>query len=113
MSNKFSNIMKLVSKNNINRNISTKKIHNKPYNNKKLNECNFEIPANIFQTWHSKQIPPIMMKSIISIKENNPRFNYYLFDDNDCADFIRNNFPQEVLNAYNNLIPGAYKADLW
>ena len=107
MSNKY--------KNNINANIVKKitNIYNKPYDNKNLNDCNFEIPANIYQTWHSKQIPPLMMLSILSIKKNNPRFNYYLFDDNDCANFIRNNFPEKVLNAYNSLIPGAYKADLW
>ena len=115
MSNNFKNIMKLVSP--INNTIpiknTIKDIYNRPYNNKNVNECNFEIPANIFQTWHSKQIPPLMMKSMLSIKRNNSRFNYYLFDDNDCVNFIRNNFDEEVLNTYNNLIPGAYKADLW
>lgn len=88
-------------------------IYNKNYNNKNLHDCNFEIPANIFQTWSSKQIPPLMMKSMLSIKKNNPRFNYYLFDDNECANFIRKNFPVEVFDSYNSLIPGAYKADLW
>ena len=115
MSNNFKNIMKLVSPNNNTIPIKNtiKDIYNRPYNNKNVNECNFEIPANIFQTWHSKQIPPLMMKSMLSIKRNNSRFNYYLFDDNDCANFIRNNFDEDVLNTYNNLIPGAYKADLW
>ena len=90
-----------------------KNIYNKPFNNKNINECIFEIPANIFQTWESKKIPPLMLQNILLIVRNNPKFRYYLFDDNDCQKFIKDNFSEEILNTYNNLIPGAYKADLW
>lgn len=71
------------------------------------------IPLNIFQTWHTKSLPPLMEKNVEVIKYNNPRFNYYLYDDNDCREFLKNNFPPYVLNAFDKLIPGAYKADLW
>lgn len=71
------------------------------------------IPQNIYQTWHSKQIPPLMFNAISKIKKHNPRFNYFLFDDNDCREFIKNKFRPDVLYAYDSLIPGAYKADLW
>jgi mannosyltransferase OCH1-like enzyme len=71
------------------------------------------IPLNIFQTWHTKDLPPLMKKVVNYIKANNPAFNYYLFDDNDCREFIKNNFDNNVLNAFDSLIPGAYKADLW
>ena len=71
------------------------------------------IPLNIFQTWHTKMLPPGMKRNIELIKKMNPRFNYQLFDDTDCHDFIRDNFDVSVLNAFNKLIPGAYKADLW
>jgi hypothetical protein len=54
-----------------------------------------------------------MKQSTEYIKRMNPRFKYQLFDDNDCHDFIRDNFHVSVLNAFNKLIPGAYKADLW
>jgi len=74
---------------------------------------NFKIPENIFQTWHSKILPKSMFLAVLQIKRANPRFNYYLFDDNDCREFIRKYFDNEVLNAYDKLIPGAYKADLW
>jgi mannosyltransferase OCH1-like enzyme len=50
---------------------------------------------------------------IESLKENNPEFKHYLFDDNDCRDFIKSNFGQDVVNAFDTLEPGAYKADLW
>jgi mannosyltransferase OCH1-like enzyme len=81
--------------------------------NKKFNEYNVVVPANIFQTWHTKKLPPLMFNTIQQIRRNNPRFNYFLFDDNDCREFIRKNFSQDILNAYDSLIPGAYKADLW
>jgi len=74
---------------------------------------NVIIPTNIYQTWHTKKLPPLMANSIFLIKELNPRFNHYLYDDNDCREFIKNNFKPDVLNAYDSLIPGAYKADLW
>jgi mannosyltransferase OCH1-like enzyme len=74
---------------------------------------NFEIPANIFQTWHSKKLPRSMFLAMTKIKRNNPRFRHYLFDDNDCRNFISKHYDEEVLNAFDNLIPGAYKADLW
>jgi len=74
---------------------------------------NCVIPQNIFQTWHSKILPPLMFKAVQKIKQNNPRFNYRLYTDNDCREHIRKFFRPDVLNAYDRLIPGAYKADLW
>jgi mannosyltransferase OCH1-like enzyme len=72
-----------------------------------------EIPLNIFQTWHSKNLPPLMNNNIELIKSTNPAFKYHFFDDEDCYNFIKENFDENVLNAFDRLIPGAYKADLW
>lgn len=81
---------------------------------RKINSnLNIEIPNNIFQTWQDKKLPPLMYLAIQNIKKLNPRFKYYLFDDDECREFIKNNFYIDFLNAYDNLIPGAYKADLW
>ena len=71
------------------------------------------IPLNIFQTWHTKILPPLMQQNVDYIQKLNPAFTYKLFDDQDCYNFIKDNFPTDVLGAFNNLIPGAYKADLW
>ena len=71
------------------------------------------IPLNIYQTWYTKKLPLLMSRAVNKLRMTNPRFNYYLFDDNDCREFIKNNFDSKVLNAYDCLIPGAYKADLW
>jgi len=71
------------------------------------------IPLNIYQTWHTKDLPPLMKNAVNKIIYSNPGFNYQLFDDNDCRNFIKDNFDVNVLNAFDSLIPGAYKADLW
>jgi mannosyltransferase OCH1-like enzyme len=71
------------------------------------------IPLCIYQTWHTTNLPPKMQQAVNMVKAHNPEFQHFLFDDNMCREFIRNNFPQDVLLAYDCLIPGAYKADLW
>ncbi len=71
------------------------------------------IPKVIYQTWQTKFLPPNMKKSIQTLKLQNPNFNVVLFDDNDCKLFISRFLGQRVLNAYNKLKPGAFKADLW
>ena len=47
-----------------------------------------QIPANIFQTWHTKMLPPKMFTSIAKIKQLNPGFKYYLFDDISKVEFL-------------------------
>ena len=44
---------------------------------------------------------------------NNPNYAYFLHDDEDCENFIKKNFDDNVYNAYCRIIPGAFKADLW
>lgn len=39
--------------------------------------------------------------------------NYHPYNDVECEKMIRNNFPEKVLLAYQKLIPGAFKSDLW
>ncbi len=76
---------------------------------------NFEsvIPLHIYQTWYSKQLPPKMLECVKKLKNDNPEFKHHLYDDNDCRNFIKKYFDNDVLNAYDKLVPGAYKADLW
>lgn len=71
------------------------------------------IPLNLFQTWNTKDLPPSMKACVYRLRQQNPEFNYQLFDDEDCIRFIRENFDQEVVYAFHRLKPGAYKADLW
>jgi mannosyltransferase OCH1-like enzyme len=68
---------------------------------------------SIYQSFQSKYVS-YNIKSIIYNNINvNPDYNYYLYDDYDCRNFIYNNFDFDVLYAFDKLIPGAYKSDLW
>lgn len=73
----------------------------------------YEIPRHIYQTWHSSSMPPKMEECVESVKRDNPDFEHHLFSDEDCRIFIEENFDEDVLNAYDSLIPGTFKADLW
>jgi mannosyltransferase OCH1-like enzyme len=82
--------------------------------------CNFMkteykpiMPCVIYQTWCTKDLPPKMRERVELLKSQNPGFKHCLFDDNDCREFIKTHFRLDVLDAYDILIPGAYKADLW
>jgi len=72
-----------------------------------------QIPMKIFQTWHSKVLPPYMQKCVDQLKTENPEFEYFLFDDEDCRNFIKEHFDSDILDAFDHLKPGTYKADLW
>lgn len=78
-----------------------------------IDNASINIPTDIYQTWHTKDLPPNMRKCVQQLKAQNPEFNFHLYDDNDCREFIKNNFQKDVLVAFDALIPGAYKADLW
>jgi mannosyltransferase OCH1-like enzyme len=83
-----------------------------PYYTKKTT-YNSIIPLKIYQTWYTKDLPDKMKERVELLKVNNPEFEHCLFDDNDCREFIKNNYDANVLYAYDHLVPGAYKADLW
>jgi mannosyltransferase OCH1-like enzyme len=72
-----------------------------------------QIPLNLFTCWHTKDLPVKMRQNITKIKEENPEFSIYIFDNNDCRNIIEKYFIKEVLDAYDSLKPDAYKADLW
>jgi mannosyltransferase OCH1-like enzyme len=72
-----------------------------------------KIPNNLFQTWGNKQISPDMLTIMNTWREMNPQYNYFLFDDKDCAAFIKKHFSKNIYNAYCKIIPGAFKSDLF
>ena len=72
-----------------------------------------EIPLNLFTCWHTKNLPPKMNEHINKIKKENPEFNLYIFDNNDCRNMIEKYFIKEVVNAYDSFTSDAYKSDLW
>lgn len=77
------------------------------------NTYNSIIPLKIYQTWYSTELPELLQTNVNLLKEQNPEFEFYLYDDNHCREFIQNHFDISVVNAFDKLIPGAYKADLF
>lgn len=71
------------------------------------------IPMKIHQTWHTKNLPLKMKECVENLKRENPEFEHYLYDDEECRQFIVENFDESVVDAYDRLIPGTFKADLW
>jgi hypothetical protein len=71
------------------------------------------IPLHIYQTWHTKKLPPKMRECVEKLKKDNPEFKHHLYDDKMCRKYIKDNYSKDILNAFDKLVPGAYKADLW
>ena len=72
-----------------------------------------DIPHVIYQTWKTLHLSPQMHNSVESLKIKHPLFEHKLFDDAMCREFIKTYFIDDVLDAYDSLLPGAFKADLW
>jgi mannosyltransferase OCH1-like enzyme len=66
-----------------------------------------KIPLNVFQVAIDKKI------FSVNLRINNPEFNFFYFDENDCDKFILNNYPDNIYKAYKSLIPLEYKFDFW
>jgi len=72
------------------------------------------IPRIVHQTWFepvTKEKYPNMSRLIESWKRSGWEYRFY--DDNTAAQFLSIHFPPEVREAYDALIPGAFKADLF
>jgi mannosyltransferase OCH1-like enzyme len=114
---------KLIEKKNeaMNEKIKEYKENVKKYNSyKKLNvffhlKPNYKsiIPLHLYTCWHTKDLPPLMKKNYDLLVEGNPKIQFHLYDEQDCRQFIQDNFTPEIVNAYDSLIPCSYKSDLW
>lgn len=97
--------------NNNTRIINSYKMLNIPFQLKQ--KYNSIIPLHLYTCWHTKDLPPLMKENYDFLVESNPKITFHLYDEEECINFIKENFEQDVLNAYNNLIPCSYKSDLW
>ena len=72
------------------------------------------IPKIIHQTYFepvTKEKYPNFSRLVESWKQSSWDYNFY--NDEDARTFLSSHFPPEVREAYDALIPGAYKADLF
>lgn len=72
-----------------------------------------KIPFKIHQTYYSRDLELDIYQTCMTIKNMNPEYNYYFYTDDDCREYIQREYPPEYLKAYDMVIPGAYKADVF
>lgn len=70
-----------------------------------------KIPKIIIQT--SSVYPSVLSEATKNLIDINPEYEYRFFDDTRRRSFLKETFSQQVLDAYDVLVPGAFKADLF
>jgi len=71
------------------------------------------IPLRIIQTYKTNKLPIRMFQATQTFVRKNPDFSYIFYSDEQCRDFIASNFDSNTLKAFDMLIPGAFRADLF
>lgn len=72
----------------------------------------YNISAIIHQTHESRWVTPAMALAIQKLRDHAPDCHYRFYDAQERRAFIAQHYPS-ALNAYDTLIPGAYRADLF
>ena len=70
------------------------------------------IPKIIYKSGPGKPAE-IVQKLFDKTLRKNPGFRIKYYDDKKCRKFIMENYQQDVVDAFDSLKPGAYKADLF
>jgi len=97
------------SKNNDEYQIKNTNKYCKRINNNKIYSL---IPLNIFQFWHTLELPVEIKKNVDILKLRNPDFTHYLYDLEMCRDFLIKNFDEDVVYTFDKIIPIKYKINL-
>jgi mannosyltransferase OCH1-like enzyme len=71
------------------------------------------VPLNIFVTWNSREIPYYMKRHLEELHASQPEFSLTVYSHKECRKYIQDRYPTEVLEAYDSLVPGAYRSDLF
>jgi len=73
-----------------------------------------KIPKTIIQTLETDICQSLQQyNTMMSFIELNPEYEYVFFDDRARREFIKTFFDSRTVEAYDTLVPGAYKADLF
>jgi autotransporter strand-loop-strand O-heptosyltransferase len=73
------------------------------------------IPRVIHQTYKTNDLPTEISEVVQRLKDMNPTFEYKFYNDNDCVEFIKENYDEETLNLYLSINPnyGSAKSDFF
>jgi mannosyltransferase OCH1-like enzyme len=72
-----------------------------------------QIHQYIWKTWKTHEIPPKFKKFYLSWKIKNPEYQVKLYNDDECLQFVKENFNDRIVHAYEVLPLGVMKADFW
>jgi mannosyltransferase OCH1-like enzyme len=74
-----------------------------------------QIPRVIHQTYKTNDLPTEISEVVQRLKDMNPTFEYKFYNDNDCVEFIKENYDEETLNLYLSINPnyGSAKSDFF
>lgn len=71
------------------------------------------VPMVIWQTWKSIEASgPNHYSAVMSFLLDNPEYEYHMFDDESALQFMCQFYPEYAL-LYQQVVPGAVKADIW
>ncbi len=96
----------------INKNIVTFNVHHCYPSAEKIKKKS--IQNNFFQTYKSRDLDNYSFEKLKKLKEKNPQFNFYFFDDIEMDQYMEQNWShRKIYEIYKNSIYGASKADIW
>lgn len=72
-----------------------------------------QIPHILYQSFNSLVVPTKINRIMERMRSIYSDFEYRYYTDRECEQFLIDNFEPQVVNAYRNLYPGAYRSDLW
>lgn len=72
-----------------------------------------KIPPLIIQTMRDNFAHKHLWNAMNSVRCANPSYKYMFFDDSRAREFLADNFEEDIVNAYNDVVPGAFKADVF
>ena len=71
------------------------------------------IPKIIFQSWKTLELDACLSENSQYIQNLNPEYEYKLYDNKMCRNFLLEHFGKNYVNAFDVLKAGALKCDLW
>jgi len=71
------------------------------------------IEKNIFQSWYTRDLHPVIQQKIDTYIQLNPTYKYHLYLDEDMDKFVNTFFPGIIADSYNKLNIIVAKVDFW
>ena len=78
-------------------------------NKHQINKHN-DNSKNIYLSYKHKNIPSYVIPNWLDL---NPDYKVYLYDNNDCIEFLREHYGEEYVNIFNFIKDGPIKSDFW